>query len=119
MVLFRRASVSVAGMGPDSVCNHRILVLPALTEHGKRVPIITQETGTQWHQIFHAVKPHKGSSVKALSLKLKIKSTESETRPTTSQIDDESYQEYFAGVVRNSAYASHYYISPCKCLCPG
>ena len=50
----------VAGMGPDSVCNHRILVLHALTEHGKKCPIITQETGTQRLQTFHAVKPHKG-----------------------------------------------------------
>ena len=48
-----------------------------------------------------------GSPVKASSLKLKIKPAKSEeTRPTTSQMDDDSYREYFGGVVRNSTCAS-------------
>ena len=49
------------GVGPDSVCKHRIILLYGITRHCAGEDIVMQQSKTQKLQTFHCVKPAKGS----------------------------------------------------------
>ena len=53
------------GVGPDSVCKHRIILLYGITRHCAGEDVITQTSKTSLLQTHHAVKPSKGSPKKA------------------------------------------------------
>ena len=61
----------LAGMGPDSACDHRVIALFGLCEHSNGEAIISEETCTERLQTFHTARPSKGSPVKAADIAVK------------------------------------------------
>lgn len=57
-----------AGAGPTAHCKHVCVVLYALNDFSKGIPIITDTTCTQRLQTFHHSKPHKGTPMKSETL---------------------------------------------------
>ena len=99
-----------AGMGPESVCSHRVLVLFAVAQHTLNKPIKTKKSKTEQLQQFHTSKPHRGSPIKADKLPLGVKRIVQDPRPLDCRNRPE-YPAHFRNTILNAPGSSSWPIS--------